>query len=532
MSAGARSSVDTSVPAEEDSALPRSPYLIAVVCGMAAFMEVLDMSVANVSLVHIAGSLSASREEATWVLTSYLVANAIILPMTGWLADRIGRKRYYLGSLALFTLASLGCGLAPSLEFLVGARILQGLAGGALQPVSQAILNESFPPEKRGMAIAVYGLAVIVGPALGPTLGGFLTDQYSWHWIFLINIPVGVVLLMIGNRLLHDSPAQRERQRAAETRGIDYLGFAFISVAVGSLQLMLDLGQQEDWFESDLIRILAAVFIATLLLTIWRELTHEHPIINLRLLRDRNFAVGNLMIAAMYGTLMGATVMLPLMMQSLLGYSALQAGLVLSPAAALMAVMMPIVGRITGRVDERLLTSIGFILVCVAMLALAEISLDVSREQLMWLRFAQLAGVALLFIPVSGIAFAHIAPRDQGNASAIFNLSRNLGGSIGVSLLTTYLARLAQSHQAHLVDRFTPLDPAYQDAMATATRVAGDPLAAQALLATQVARHAQLLAFLDNYRALALIAIGLLPVIWLARRAPSGKGAAGTGNLH
>lgn len=517
----------TALPTADDAALPRAPYQIALVCGMAAFMEVLDMSVANVSLLHIAGSLSASREEATWVLTSYLVANAVILPMTGWLSDRFGRKRYYLGSLALFTLASLGCGLAPSLEFLVAARILQGLAGGALQPVSQAILNESFPPEKRGMAIAVYGLAVIVGPALGPTVGGFLTDEYSWHWIFLINVPVGVVLLFIGKRLLHDSPAQRERQRMAAGRGIDYLGFSLISIAVGSLQLILDLGQQEDWFESDLIRVLAVVFAATFSLMIWRELTHEHPIINLRLLRDRNFAVGNLMIAAMYGTLMGATVMLPLMMQSLLGYSALQAGLVLSPAAALMAVMMPIVGRITGHVDERLLTSIGFILVCVALLALAEISLDVSQQQLVWLRFAQLAGVALLFIPVSGIAFGFIAPRDLGNASAIFNLSRNLGGSIGVSLLTTYLARLAQSQQAQLVDRYTPLDPAYAEAMAAATRATGDPFSAHALLAAEVARQAQLLAFLDNFRALALIAIGLVPVIWLARRSPMNRAGGG-----
>lgn len=499
---------------------------------MAAFMEVLDMSVANVSLLHIAGSLSASREEATWVLTSYLVANAVILPMTGWLSDRIGRKRYYLASLILFTLSSLGCGLAPSLEFLVGARVIQGLAGGALQPVSQAILNESFPPENRGMAIAVYGLAVVVAPALGPTLGGFFTDQYSWHWIFLINVPAGALLLFLGGRLLHDSPAQRERQHTAVAGGIDYVGFSLIAVAMGSLQLMLDLGQQEDWFESGRIRFLAATFVVTCSLVVWRELTHAHPIINLRLLRDRNFAVGNLMIAAMYGTLMGATVMLPLMMQSLLGYGALQAGLVLSPAAALMALMMPVVGRITGHVDERVLTTIGFILVCVAMLALAEISLDVSREQLMYLRFAQLAGVALLFIPVSGIAFGYIAPSDLGNASAIFNLSRNLGGSMGVSLLTTYLARRAQSHEAQLVDRFTPLDPAYQAAIATATPTGGDTLTSQALLATEIGRQAQQMAFLDNFRALALIAIGLLPVIWLARRAPRGRSIPGADGLH
>lgn len=509
-----------------------SPYVIAFICGMAAFMEVLDMSIANVSLVHIAGSLSASREEATWVLTSYLVANAIILPMTGWLSDRIGRKRYYLGSLALFTLASVACGLAPSLEMLILGRVVQGMAGGALQPVSQAILTEAFPPHKRGMAIAVYGLAVIVGPALGPTLGGFLTDEYSWHWIFLINAPVGVLLFMLGTRMLRDPPAQLARQREAAGRGgIDPWGFALIAVSMGSLQLILDLGQQEDWFASDLIRALTAVCALSFTLMIRRELNHAHPIINLRLLANRNFAIGNLMVAAMYGTLMGATVMLPLLMQSLLGYSALDAGLVLSPAALVMAIMMPVVGRITGRVDERLLVSLGFFCVSLAMLALGSISLSISEHQLIWLRTAQLLGVALLFIPISGLAYAGVPTAELGNATAIFNLARNLGGGIGVSLLTTFLARQTQSHQVHLVDRISPLDPAYQATMA-AMPTLGDPLASQAVIAGEVARQASFLAFLDNFQFLALAALLLIPAIWIARRAPQVHGRAAPAEYH
>ena len=521
----------TATPASGNTRV-RSPYVIAVICGMAAFMEVLDMSIANVSLLHIAGSLSASREEATWVLTSYLVANAIILPMTGWLSDRIGRKRYYLGSLAIFTLASVACGLAPSLEMLILGRVVQGMAGGALQPVSQAILNEAFPPEKRGMAIAVYGLAVIVGPALGPPLGGFLTDQYSWHWIFLINAPVGVLLFMLGTRLLHDPPAQQARQRAAAERGgFDPWGFALIAISMGSLQLILDLGQQEDWLASNLIRTLVVVCVLSFTFMIRRELSHAHPIINLRLLANRNFAVGNLMIAAMYGTLMSATVMLPLLMQSMLGYSALGAGLVMSPAALVMAFMMPLVGRITGRVDERLLVSLGFFSLSLAMLAMGSISLNVSEDQLIWLRTAQLLGVGLLFVPISGLAYVGLPTTELGNASAIFNLSRNLGGGIGVSLMTTFLARQTQSHQVHLVDRISPLDPAYQETMA-AMQSLGDPLTSQAVMAAEVTRQASFLAFMDNFQFLALAAIVLIPVIWIARRAPQVHGPAAPAEHH
>jgi len=510
-----------------------SPYLIAVICGMAAFMEVLDMSIANVSLVHIAGSLSASREEATWVLTSYLVANAIILPMTGWLSDRIGRKRYYLGSLAAFTLASVACGLAPSLEMLILGRVVQGMAGGALQPVSQAILNEAFPPHKRGMALAVYGLAVIVGPALGPTLGGFLTDRYSWHWIFLINAPVGVLLIALGTRMLRDPPAQIARQRAAAARGgIDYWGFALIATSMGTLQLILDLGQREDWLDSNLILTLAVVCALGFALMIRRELRHAHPIINLRLLVNRNFAIGNLMMAAMYATLMGATVMMPLLMQALLGYSALDAGLVMSPAALVMVIMMPLVGRITGRVDERLLVSLGFVCVSLAMMALGSMSLNIPKDQLMWLRTAQLLGVALLFIPISGLAYVGLPAAELGNATAIINLARNLGGGIGVSLVTTFLARQTQSHQVHLVDRISPLDPAYQSTMAAVAPVLGDPLASHAVIAAEVARQASFLAFMDNFQFLALAAVLLIPLIWVARRAPQGRGAVAATEYH
>jgi DHA2 family multidrug resistance protein len=493
-------------------------FLIAFVCGMAAFMEVLDTSVANVSLGHIAGTLAASRDEATWVLTSYLVANAIILPMTGWLSDTLGRKRYYLGSMALFTLASVACGLSTSLPMLIVCRIIQGLAGGALQPVSQSILADSFPPEKRGSALAVYGMAVIAGPAIGPTLGGWLTDNFSWHWIFLINAPLGLLLITMAGGLVKDSAQQKaiQAQRRTSAFSIDYVGFALIAVGMGALQIMLDKGQQEDWLESGFIQVLLLTTVVSLVMLVWRELRHPHPIVNLRLLGNANFALANIIMIGIGLVMLGATLLLPQLMQTLLGYSSLSAGLVMSPAALMTVLLMPVAGRLAGRFDARFLCSFGLITLSAAMLVLTRIDLSVSQNQLMLLRMFQMSGMAFLFIPINSVAYAQIPRGEIGSATAIINLTRNIGGGIGISLVTTYLARSTQAQQAQMVGHVSVLDPAYQSAMQSLSSL-GSELSAQAVIAGQVAQQAGLLAFIDDFYLLGILALCMLPVLWMTR---------------
>lgn len=498
----------------------RFTYLIAVVCGMAAFMEVLDTAIANVSLVHIAGSLSASTEEATWVLTSYLVANAIVLPMTGWLSDTIGRRRYYIGCIVAFTAASLLCGLAPSLPALIGLRILQGAAGAGLQPVSQAILADSFPQEQRGMAMAVYGMAVISGPAFGPALGGWITDQFSWHWIFLINVPVGIALVTMALALIRDPPETREITRKRRESGIrvDYMGFALIALSMGSLQLILDLGQKYDWLDSDFILASLMVFGFSLALLVYRELTHEHPIINLRLLGNRNFALANILVAGMSIPLLGLSVLLPQMMQTLMGYSAMDAGIVVSPGALVTVVMMPLVGKLVTRVDSRILSSGGYALITLAMLALTTIDLDISHGQLMALRMFQMFGLAFVFIPLNALAYADMPPGQTSSATAIINLMRNLGGSIGISMVTFSLARANQVHHSHLAEHIDPLNPAYQATMQSMSASLGSEQAAHAAMAGMIGRQAGMLAYIDVYYLLAALTALMAMTVWLVKR--------------
>lgn len=526
-----------SVAAVAAPAVPQAPagsagvtYLIALVCGLAAFMEVLDTAIANVSLVHIAGSLAASTEEATWVLTSYLVANAIVLPMTGWLSDTLGRKRYYLGCMAAFTLSSLLCGLAPSLPVLVALRVIQGMAGAGLQPVSQAILNDSFPPAQRGAALAVYGMAVIAAPAIGPTLGGWLTDNFSWHWIFLINVPIGLLLGSLAGALIHDPPelVAATRARREANRGIDYLGFGLIAVGMGTLQLTLDLGQKHDWLESDLIVGCILVSVISIAWLIWRELHHEHPIINLRLLGERNFAIGNLLLTGMSMPLLGLTLLLPQFMQTLMGYSALDAGIVMSPGALVTFVMMPIVGRLVMKFDARLLASLGFVGVSAAMLQLTTIDLSISQTQLTLLRLLQMLALSFVFIPINTIAFAGMPPGHTSSATAITALTRNLGGSIGISLVTFVLARASQQHHQQFIGHVNPLEPAYQGMVQTLTSSLGSLQAAQASIAGMVARQSTLLAFLDTFLLLSGLTFLLAVLVWLTRR-PAHVSEAATG---
>jgi DHA2 family multidrug resistance protein len=500
----------------------KAPYAVAVICGIATFMEVLDTSIANVALPHIGGTLSASQDEATWVLTSYLVANAIILPMTGWLADAIGSRRYYIGSIMLFTLSSVLCGLAPSLPMLIFFRVLQGLAGGALQPVSQSIIADAFPPSKRAAAFGIFGAAIVCGPAIGPPLGGFLTDTYSWHWIFLINAPVGLLLSIAALRVLRDSPAQLEaqRRRREEPFTVDYLGFALIALAMGALQITLDKGQQEDWLDSNFIRSTVFISAASLIALIGWELRHPHPVVNLRLLRNSNFAISCITMGGLGMSMLGAIVLMPQFMQTILGYSAMDAGVVLAPGAVLLAALMPLGAWLGSRFDPRVLISIGFLLSAVTLAITAlYMSLDVSQQQLMLMRLLQVSGMCLLMVPVMSLAYHGIAPTEGGNASAIMNLTRNLGSSIGVSLAVAWLARDMQTFQNQLVARINPLDPVYQETLSKLA--ASMPVdAAHAMLAASVRVQGAVMSYSNGFFYFALITAAMVPLVWFTRRPP------------
>ncbi len=506
------------------------PWIIAPVVALAAFMEVLDISIANVALPHIAGSLSAGESEATWVLTSYLIANAIALPVSGWLATALGRKRFFAGCIAGFTASSLLCGLAPDLESLIAFRVLQGATGGGLQPVSQAILSDAFPPEKRGMAFAFYGLAVVFAPAIGPTLGGWITDEWSWRWVFLINVPVGLVLSMLVARLVEDPPAQRAATRALRAGGlrIDYVGFGLLALGLGCLQLVLDTGERENWFESGSI-VLYSVLAGTGLVAfvVW-ELARREPIVDLRLLASRNFAIATLLMFMLGFVLFASTALLPLMVQTLLGYPAVDAGLVVSPGGFAIMAMMPLIGLLTTRVDLRWLIITGLLTAAFALVSLSRFSLGVDYWTIAVTRLVQAIGLGFLFIPINTAAFLDVPPHLTNYASALINLARNLGGSVGIALLATELQRLGQQHRAYLAEHIAPGEPAYEAWMATLgerlDRLSADPVQVEQLASTVVDRtldaQARMLAYVDDFQLLGLVFLSLIPLALLLRPSP------------
>jgi DHA2 family multidrug resistance protein len=516
---------------------PHAPWITAPVVAMAAFMEVLDISIANVALQHIAGSMAASQDESTWILTSYLVTNAIVLPISGWLSSVVGRKRFYLGCIAGFGASSLLCGSAPNLPMLILFRAVQGLTGGGLQPSSQAILADTFPPRQRGMAFAFYGIAVVFAPAIGPTLGGWITDNMSWRWVFLVNVPVSVVLFFAIDIMISDPPAQVAARQARLKAGIriDYLGFGLLALGLGCLQLVLDRGQEDDWFGSDTIAtatVLAALALGGMIA--W-ELARADPIVDLKLLRNRSFAIANLLMFTLGFVLFGSTVLLPLYVQALLGYTATDAGLVLSPGGFGIMILMPVIGRLVTRIDPRLLIVFGLLVTAGSLYSIGGFNLQVDFTTVAWARVFQAAGFGFLFIPITTMAYAGMAPEKNNNASALLNLSRNLGGSVGVAVLTTLLARGAQVHQNMLVEHITSYDPAYQ-AMARSLQQrmqaqggsAADALhKAQAVIAGVVDQQAQLLSYLDDFRLLAAIFVGLVPLVFLMRRPQALGGPAG-----
>ncbi|HEY0430700.1 MAG TPA: DHA2 family efflux MFS transporter permease subunit, partial [Pyrinomonadaceae bacterium] len=420
------------------------PWLIAASVMLATFMEVLDTSVANVSLPHIAGSLSATTTESTWVLTSYLVSNAIILPTTNWLGHYFGRKRFLTVCIVIFALSSALCGAATSLGMLLLARVLQGAGGGALQPISQAVLLESFPPEKRGAAMALYGLGIVVAPVIGPTLGGWITDNYSWRWIFYINVPIGILAVLMVHMFIEDPPFIKNQKPGR----IDYTGFGLMALGLAALQIVLDKGQESDWFSSDFITWATVLAIVSLVIFVIWELRAKEPIVNLRVLANRNFAVGTALIAAMGVVLYGTIALVPLFLQTLLDYPALQSGLAVSPRGIGAVISMMIVGRLVGKIDGRYLIMFGFLVLGVATYMLADVDLQISVSNIVWPQIISGLALGFVFVPLTVMATGTLTTEQIGSATGIFSLMRNLGGSFGIAGVTTMLARGAQVHQA------------------------------------------------------------------------------------
>ncbi len=505
-----------------------SPWVIAPVVALAAFMEVLDISIANVALDHIAGALSVSIDSSTWVLTSYTVTNAIVVPISGWLSEVIGRKRFFQMSIAGFALASLICGLAPSLALLVTFRALQGIAGGGLQPVSQAILADTFEPAQRGTAFALYGLAVVFAPAIGPTVGGWITDSISWRWVFLINVPVGVIVFVLVQALVTDPNYLIEARLGRLRRGIrlDWIGFSLLTVALGGMQIVLDRGQQDDWFGSTAIVVLTVAFVFSMIAFVVWELDDKDPIVDLRLLAERNFGIANLQMFAVGLVLLASTALLPIFVQGRLGYTALDAGLVLTPGGVALIVIMPLIGQMVTRFDAKWLIAFGFLISALALLWMGDFTTGTDYWTIVWARTLQATGLAFLFIPINTAAYVHLPPRKSSNASAIINMSRNIGGSVGISLTTTLLTRHTQLHQSLLVQNATNFNNNYRTAVEGLSqlfqRIPGDAAnAAQhgvAVIYNMILAQANMLAFIDDFHALALLSVALIPLAFFLRR--------------
>ena len=496
-----------------------SPWVIAASVMLATFMEVLDTSVANVSLPHIAGSLAASNEEALWVLTSYLVSNAIVLPATGWLAGLFGRKRFLTACIVMFTVASVLAGAATSLGMIIVARVLQGAGGGALQPLAQAVLLESFPPERRGVAMAVYGMGVVVAPIIGPTLGGWITDNYSWRWIFYINVPIGMLAVVMTQTFVEDPPYLR----GGRVRRIDYAGLGLMALGLAALQIVLDKGQEVDWFASAWIRGLALVAVLALAAFVVRELTTAEPVVDLRILRNGNFATGLLLIAIMGAVLYASIALLPLFLQTLMGYPALQSGLAVSPRGLGALASMLIVGRLIGRVDGRFLVATGFSVLALATYMLGRLDLTVSMRNIVLPNVVAGFAMGFIFVPLTTMAVGTLRNEQIGNATGLYNLMRNIGGSFGIAATTTLLARAAQTHQALLVGHLSPDNPLYRERLDALTAAltpqlgagAGDQ--AMAVLYQELVRQATVLAYVDNFRLIALVCLACVPLVFLFR---------------
>jgi MFS transporter, DHA2 family, multidrug resistance protein len=514
-----------------------NPWIVAMTVTLATFMEVLDSSIANVALPHIAGGLGATQDEATWVLTAYLVANAIILPAGAYMTTFIGRKKFYMICVALFGISSAMCGLAPTLPLLVFCRILQGIGGGGLAPSEQAILADTFPPAKRGQAFAMYGLAVVCAPAIGPTLGGYITDRFDWRWIFFLNVPVCLLSLFLTSRIVEDPPWVKKQVAISQKGGIklDLLGFGLLALTFGSLEFVLDKGQEDDWFSSHLITFFAVAMVVAFVTMIWWELRQlrigHRPILNLTLFKRRNFSISFLLMFVLGFALYGTTVLIPQFVQTLLGYTAELAGLVLSPAGLMMMCMMPIVGFLVGRVDPRKLIGYGFVSLTVALVTMHTMDLNISYGRLVFLRCFQASGLAFLFIPINTISYIGVKQSENNDVSGLTNLARNIGGSCGTAFMATVLTRRTATHENNMIRNLTTGNPGFVNQVSKLKGMfgghsSGNPMvgkgshAAQAYIYNQLHRQAAMLGYLDVIQYMSIFCACMIPLLFLIPRPP------------
>jgi MFS transporter, DHA2 family, multidrug resistance protein len=507
-----------------------NPWLIAAAVMLATFMEVLDTSIAAVALPYIAGSLSASNDEATWVLTSYLVANAIVLPASSWFSLRFGRKRFLLFCIVLFTASSFACGAATSLGMILLARALQGAGGGALQPLSLSILLETFPPQKRGIATAVFALGVVVAPVLGPTLGGWLTDTYSWRWAFYINIPVGFFAVFMISRYVEDPPYIKN----AHPGKFDAIGLGLLAIWLSSLQIILDKGQEDDWFGATWIRWATAALIVSFIAFLVREFRHDKPLVDLRVFRHRNFAIGCLLIGLFGAAIYGLITLLPLFYQELMGYTALAAGWAVSPRGVGAICAMPMIGYLTAKIDNRLLIAFGFCLFGITSLWFGKVNLEISQWSFLWAIVLSGFGSGCVFVPLSTTTMAFLKNEEIGNASGLYNLLRNIGGSVGISVVNTIVARHEQLHRNELAASLSAGRVEVQEAISGVQRYLGAQGAspttaldqAYGLVNQTLNAQSRLWSYVDDFRYMALVCFACVPIVFLLKksvgRAPPG----------
>jgi DHA2 family multidrug resistance protein len=513
-----------------------NPWAIAFTVTLATFMEVLDTSIANVALPHIAGGLSATVDESTWVLTSYLVANAMVLPLSAWASSMLGRKNFYMLCVALFTISSFMCGMAPTLGTLILFRVLQGAGGGGLQPSEQAILADTFPPEKFGMAFAIYGMAVVCAPIIGPTLGGFIVDHVTWRWIFLINVPVGIISLLLSYRMVEDPPyLVEEKKRARARMSIDYTGLSLVVIGLGCLQVVLDKGQEDDWLSSHFIVILsviAAVALVAFVLWEWRQ---EHPILDVRLFSQRSFAISALMMFAMGFGLYGSTVLLPLYTQQILGYSAQNAGMVISPGGFATMFVMPLMGFLMLKVQVRWLVAAGFILSALSLMHMSSINPQTDFGTAVMYRVYQSISLGFLFVPITTMAYLGISQEKNNQVSGIVNLGRNVGGSVGIAMITTMVARRSQAHQHQLIAHLSGYDRVFQDSLhgMTSTFVhrgfshADAAHQAYGRIYGMVQMQSSAMAYVDAIWVMGMVSLFMIPLVFLLKKNKPGEAKMG-----
>ena len=523
--------------ADRSVAGKRNPWSIVAVISIATFMTVLDTSIANVALNHIAGGMAVSYDEATWVTTSFLVATAIIVPISGWLATVIGRKRYYMMSVALFSISSFLCGIAPNLTFLVLARILQGAAGGGLASVEQSMLVDTFPPPKRALAFAAYGIVVIAGPVLGPVIGGFITDNYSWHWCFLINVPIGALSLVLVNLFVDEPQALRDDRERILKDGlkVDVIGFLSVGLFLGLLEVTLDRGQRDDWFSSPFITSCAVISGLALLFSIPWELTRKQPIVPIAMFGRRNFGIASIFLLITGVIIFGTTQFIPQLLQQVLGYTATSAGMAMTAGGLAVLLVMPLSGILSSKVDPRLLIGFSFTVQGLAMWNMTHLDTQAAFSSFAIARMLQSIGLPFLFVPITNIAYVGLKPEESNQASALMNVARNLGGTIGISSVQTVLAQRSQFHQAHMVERLNPLNPNYAAGLSrlTQTLVSHGVAKAQAaqtaagMLYRQVTIQAQMLSYVEVFHILMIVVFAAIPLLFIMQGKPPGQPARG-----